>query len=281
MRRLRSWMSPSPVRVPRTSRRCGRPVSLKDERPGTDSANMSETGQILLIESLDGSSHKLAERIFTFGIEPILVTDFEEAVRLLDERRLLLSGVLVPTSLPSANLKKELKNLRRHSPASGIMFVSVGKAPTQDERKRLRAAGMQLALWEPYDDGTLRFQLNRALGGDRDTHGRLHKRAPTYLLARIFVAGRTKDAVVYSLSEGGAFLETPRASMDGAHVDLELRLPTGPVHVAGDVIFSNVPGNLQRANLPLGMGVRFDGVGTQERARLREYVDQRLAELSV
>jgi len=256
-------------------------VSLKDDRPGTDSAVMSQTGQILLIESLDGSSHKLAERILAFGIEPVLASDFAEAQEILDERRVLISGVLVPTSLPSTQLKKDIKALRKHGPASGIMFVSVGKAPTSDERKKLRAAGMQLALWEPYDDGTLRFQLNRALGGDRETHGRIHKRAPTYLLARIFVAGRTKDAVVYSLSEGGAFLETPRASMDGAHVDLELRLPTGPVRVAGDVIFSNVPGNLQRANLPLGMGVRFEAIGVEERATLREYIEQRLAELEV
>jgi hypothetical protein len=242
---------------------------------------MSETGQILLIESLDGSSHKLAERILGFGIEPILVSDFEEAQSILDEQRVLISGILIPTSFPSAHLKKEIKSLRRHGPASGIMFVSVGKPPTADERKKLRAAGMQLALWEPYDDGTLRFQLNRALGGDRDTHGRNHKRAPTYLLARIFVGGRTKDAVVYSLSEGGAFLETPRASMDGAHVELELRLPTGPVRVQGDVIFSNVPGNLQRANLPLGMGVRFAELQGDARTQLREYVDQRLVELQV
>jgi hypothetical protein len=242
---------------------------------------MSESGHVLLIESLDGSSHKLAERIMTFGIEPILVTDFEEAQQVLDQRRLLVSGVMIPTSLPAQNLKKEIKALRRHGPASGMIFVSVGKSPTPDDRKKLRAAGMQLALWEPYDDGTLRFQLNRALGGDRDVYGRAFKRAPTYLLARIFVAGRTKDAVVYSLSEGGAFLETPRASMDGAHVDLELRLPANHVRVAGEVIFSNVPGNLQRSNLPMGMGVRFEALPGDVAAMLREYVERRLEDLDV
>lgn len=254
---------------------------LKATRSRTDPSSMSESGHVMLIESLDGSSHKLAERIMSFGIEPILVTDFEEAQQLLDQRRHLISGVMVPTSLPSQNLKKEVKALRRKGPASGIIFVSVGKPPTPDERKKLRAAGMQIALWEPYDDGTLRFQLNRALGGDRDAHGRAFKRAPTYLLARIFVAGRTKDAVVYSLSEGGAFLETPRASMDGAHVDLELRLPANHVRVAGEVIFSNVPGNLQRPNLPMGMGVRFDDIAAELGALLRDYVAKRLDDLNV
>jgi hypothetical protein len=271
----------SPVRVIR----CHRPLlptpRLKATWSRTDPSSMSESGHVLLIESLDGSSHKLAERIMTFGTEPILVTDFEEAHQVLDQRRHLISGVMIPTSLPSQNLKKEIKLLRRKGPASGIIFVSVGKPPTPDERKKLRAAGMQIALWEPYDDGTLRFQLNRALGGDRDSHGRLHKRAPTYLLARIFVGGRTKDAVVYSLSEGGAFLETPRASMDGAHVDLELRLPTNHVRVAGEVIFSNVPGNLQRPNLPMGMGVRFDDLASELGTLLRQYVEKRLDDLNV
>ena len=266
--------------------RPGRPsgAPLKALRRGTDPSPMSSAtspGQILLIESLDGSSHKLAERIMAFGSEPVLATSFHEAEQLLASNRAFVSAVMVPTSLPTLHLKKELKALKKLGPASGLMFVSVGKAPTHEERKKLRAAGMQLALWEPYDDGTLRFQLNRALGGDRDEHGRVHKRAPTYLLARIFVGGRTKDAVVYSLSEGGAFLETPRASMDGARVELELRLPAKHLRVTGLVIFSNVPGNLQRPNLPLGMGVRFDAMPPDDVLLLRGFVEQRLAELDV
>lgn len=258
-----------------------RASSLKAPALDTDSPIMSEAGQILLIESLDGSSHKLAERIMAFGPEPVLATSVEEAHEILGSRRALISAIMIPTSLPSAHLKKEIKLLRKAGPASGMMFVSVGKAPTREERKKLRSAGLELALWEPYDDGTLRFQVNRALGGDRDSHGRSHRRAPTYLLARIFVGDRTKDAVVYSLSEGGAFLETPRASMDGAHVDLELRLPGNPIRVSGDVIFSNVPGNLQRPNLPLGMGMRFDAIGDTERNAIRDFVETRLQELDV
>jgi hypothetical protein len=242
---------------------------------------MSSSGHVILLESLDGSSHKLAERIMTFGTEPVLVSNFEEAQTILQERRILISAVMIPTEMPSQSLKKEIKALRKLGPASGLILVSVGKPPTDDERKKLRAAGLQLALWEPYDDGTLRFQVNRALGGDRDHHGREHMRAPTYLLARVFVGGRTKDAVVYSLSEGGTFLETPRASMDGATVDIELRLPANHIRINGSVIFSNVPGNLQRPNLPMGMGIKF-GTGTpNERLEIANYVKGRLEELNV
>lgn len=242
---------------------------------------MSSSGHILLLESLDGSGNKLAERILAFGIEPVLVSTLEEGRSILAERRVSVAAVMIPTDVASLSLKKEVKLLRRSGPASGLMFISVGKAPTPDERKKLRGAGMQIALWEPYDDGTLRFQLNRALGGDRDSHGRGSPRAPTYLLARIFVAGREKDAVVYSLSEGGSFLETPRASMDGARIEIELRLPANHIRVQGTVMFSNVPGNLQRPNLPMGMGVRFDDTDPEVAKQLATYVQQRLDQLNV
>ncbi|MBW2270880.1 MAG: PilZ domain-containing protein [Deltaproteobacteria bacterium] len=242
---------------------------------------MSSSGNVILLESLDGSSHKLAERILAFGTEPVLVSNFEEAQTILQERRILISAVMIPTEAPSQTLKKQIKILRKLGPASGLMLVSVGKSPTDDERKKLRTAGMQLALWEPYDDGTLRFQLNRAICGDRDDHGRRHLRVPTYLLARVFVGGRTKDAVVYSLSEGGAFLETPRASMDGATVDIELRLPANHIRISGLVMFSNVPGNLQRPNLPMGMGIRFGSGAEEDVEQIRAYVKRRMAELDV
>ncbi len=69
--------------------------------------------------------------------------------------------------------------------------------------------------------------------------------------------------------------------MDGAVVEVELRLPAGHVRVRGTVIFSNVPGNLQRPNLPLGMGIRFENTPKDIVEQIRTYVTQRLAELNV
>lgn len=242
---------------------------------------MSIRSHVILVQSLDGSTNSLVERIGALGIETVLVDDLTEARRTFEERRVLVTSVLIPTDLPVGDLKRELRDLRRVGPSSGIKFVSVGKSPGPDERRKLAAAGLELALWEPYDDGTLRFQLNRAIGGDRDEHDRVVPRVPTYLLARVFVGERAKDAVVYSLSEGGAFLETPRASMDGARMEVELRLPASPVRVKAEVIYSNVPGNLQRPNLPLGMGVCFEDVSLEDMTIIRDYVKQRLLELNV
>lgn len=236
---------------------------------------------MLVLEALDGSSQKIAERMLPLGVEPVIVANLVEAGEILKERRVLITAALIPTDYSTQNLKKEIKTLRGVGPASGLIFVSFGPPPLPSERKKLRSAGMNIGLWEPYDDATLRFQLNRALTGDRDEHLRATPRVPTYMLARVCVGERTKDAIVYSFSRGGAFLETPRASMDGAQLEVEMRLPEGSIRVKSTVIYANVPGNLQRPNLPLGMGVIFDGLSSEETRLIDAFVKQRLIELNV
>ena len=94
-------------------------------------------------------------------------------------------------------------------------------------------------------------------------------------------ATRSRRVHVYSLSTAGAFLETPRPSIRGAGLTLEILLPDGVLRVTGRVIYSNVPGNLQRPMLPLGMGVQFEELDEEATARLRRYVENRFAQISV
>lgn len=242
---------------------------------------MEERPQVILIEGSDGGITTLAERLRSFDVEPSRVANLESAEALVAAQHQPFCTVMVPTDFQHDRLKKVLKQVCAASSSTEVMLVSVGRHPTPAQRKILKAAGFRLALWEPYDEGTLRFQLNRALGGDRDHHKRRTLRVPTYLLARVIVGGRTKDAVVYSLSEGGAFLETQRASMEGARLELEIRLPGGSLEARGEVLFANVPGNLQRPNLPLGMGLRFTEIRPDEVKRIREFVQTRYAELNV
>jgi len=244
---------------------------------------MSLDGHIVMLESGDGSTEALVGRIEQLGVEPIVAQSLDEVRQVIFERQKIISALLIPTDLGAECTPRDVKRLLKElkKTGAGLVLVSTGKPPTRDERKKLRSLGLQLALWEPFDDGTLRFQINRAVSGDTNEHGRRQLRVPTYLFARVHVGDRSKDAIIYSLSEGGAFLETPRASMNGATIDVEIRLPSQPLMVKAEVVFSNVTGNLQRPNLPMGMGVRFEGVSKQESKLLSTYISERAEQLEV
>jgi len=159
--------------------------------------------------------------------------------------------------------------------------MAYGKIPDPKQAKLLRGAGVLLALWEGYDEGMLRFQLNRLVAGDTMPAVRGSRRAPTHTPIRVLVGGREKSGVLYSLSEGGCFIESPRASMDGARLKLLFELDQDAFELDGVVVFANVPGNLQRPNLPLGMGIRFQNVGSGALERIQQFIQDRLNALEV
>lgn len=246
---------------------------------------MSSAAQAEHVILLEGSSpshaEELAKKIGGLEIVPVVVPGVEDALALMRQNEVEYSALLIPSDYETKGLKKILKQLVALAPPEGLSLVSVGPQPNNDQRKRLRGAGIRMAVWDPIDDGVLRFQINRALNRDQETNKRDTTRVPTFLLARVFVGGREKDAVVYSLSATGAFLDTPRATMDGAEIELEIRIPGSSIRTRATVVFCNVPGNLQRPKLPLGMGVRFEGLEKAQLKLLREYIHQRVAELEV
>ena len=90
-----------------------------------------------------------------------------------------------------------------------------------------------------------------------------------------------REAVIYSLSESGAFLQTQRACIEGAEVELDLELPAQPLRVRGRVAFANVPGNLHRDNSPDGMGVEYLDIEGDALTAIRNYVKTRRSQLEV
>jgi hypothetical protein len=81
--------------------------------------------------------------------------------------------------------------------------------------------------------------------------------------------------MLYNLSTTGAFIETSRPNMPGGRITLTIEFPDGPVETLAQVVFANVPGNLQRPNLPLGMGVRFAGTAAAAAERVAKFVAER------
>jgi len=141
-----------------------------------------------------------------------------------------------------------------------------------------KEAGATLGLWEPFHNSELRFVVNQAAFDDTrgDVRDQLHQlRVPTQLAAFVHSGAGRKPAGVYNLSLHGAYLETPRPNGTGATIRVELLMRDGSVEVEAEVVTTNVPGNLRKANRPIGMGVRFTGVGPGEEESIAKYIHMR------
>ncbi len=57
-----------------------------------------------------------------------------------------------------------------------------------EELETLRSVGVELALWKPFDDATLRFQLSRAISLRHAERHRKVPRVPNQLPARVSIA---------------------------------------------------------------------------------------------
>ncbi|MBY0401962.1 PilZ domain-containing protein [Myxococcota bacterium] len=234
---------------------------------------------VLLIEPDPHRTETLAAQLVRMGVEPIRVGELSEATKLVASRSYAISGVLIPTLLAPPRIAQALETMRQSE--SVLPAMAYGKMPDPASRKILRQAGVVLALWDGYDEGILRFQINRLTSGEQISAARTSRRVPTHVPARILVGGREKRGILYSLSEGGCFIETPRASMDGARLRTLFEIDGERFEIDGIVAFANVPGNLQRPNLPLGMGIQFDHPDAVTCNAIARVIQERLANLEV
>jgi hypothetical protein len=234
---------------------------------------------VLLIEAEPNSTGHLAAQLVQLGIEPIRVAALKDAVKIVKAKQCVVRAVVVPSDVSGRQVRKALKSMRRVEPTLQAMVY--GKPPDRTQLELLRKAGVLLALWPGYDAGVLRYQVNRLVSGEYQPSIRDSRRAPIHTPVRVWVGGRAKKGFVYSLSESGCFIESPRASMEEARLRLNFSLGERELDLAAVVAFANVPGNLQRPNLPLGMGVRFEDVSVPDRASLAWFINERLNSLEV
>jgi hypothetical protein len=227
----------------------------------------------LLVEGDRDPLRRLVVRLRALGSEVVPVENVEEAIRRLDEGGGAAHVVFLPMH-PGPRLARLLDAVRQASRRSGVSFVAVGRRPSAEEREILRLAGVGTCLQDPVAESQLRFAVNQAGYEDRDGRCRKSVRVPTALAARVIGGMGAREALVYSLSEGGAYLETPRVTVAGAQLTLQLPLPAGTVSVDAHVLYHNVVGNLQQENLATGMGVEFIDMDEETREAIADYVDE-------
>jgi hypothetical protein len=243
---------------------------------------MPPASERVLLYAFGGAAGDLGGRLKALGYEPIAEDEPRGASLRVSRHDEPVRAALLPSNFPLPHRGGELDQLQRAAGTGGIRFVAMGTRPGPEGERTLRDKGVRLCLWAPFQDRELRFVLNRALfdptgnfyGRDK-AKVRHELRAPTTLGARIVVSGREKPALIYNLSVGGCYLETLRPTLVGASVEILMTLPAGEFRVAGRVVLTNVPGNLERTNLPRGMAIEFLRVDSALRDALQQFVLER------
>ncbi len=236
---------------------------------------------VLILGVHSANMGSLADRVRDLGYPTVRVKTPQEAIDLSRERNLEYGvGFFEPEGL-AFNLCEALDAIRCCSNSPELIFVATGAEPGEQDRTVLRQAGVEHALWAPVEDHTLRFQLNAALSPPHEEYLRCDARAPIDAPATVRTGGRVKQVSIFSISTGGAFLETPRPSLSGAQLELTLATPDGELAVAARVLYTNTPGNLSQPKLPMGMAVHFEGLGRSASDAIRELVQCNSAALTV
>jgi DNA-binding response OmpR family regulator len=276
-----------------TPRRTPAPVSLSSLLSRTQRADRQEWDaqsedagieppsgcpHVLLVDENPHQAARLARRLTELEMEVCVARTPGDALRWLTDPRVSFDVALLAPALALADMGAALTE---GGGAELPRAVVVGPRPEDEQLVLLRESGLALCLWEPFSDEALRFQVNRALESRIASGRRSSPRVPLAQRARVVTGSRVKPVALYTLSTGGAFLGTPRPSPQGADVALELSFRERSLVVGATVLYTNVPGNLRRANLPPGMALRFSRVAADDLRIIESYVERTRRELSL
>jgi hypothetical protein len=219
----------------------------------------------------------LSGRILLLQFRTLRAESVTEAVACMRESAEPVRAVLVTVPPPFHDPARDVASLREAGGEDAPQLVVVGPRPDASGVDRLRKAGLRFACFEPWTDSELRFILNRVIYDPARARIKVRDglRVPTNLMGRVFGSAGEKPVLVYNVSMGGAYLETHRPNPTGALVEVELPLESQTLRIQARVISTNVPGNLRRPNLPLGMGVRFESLGDEATQALEAYISER------
>ena len=211
----------------------------------------------LIVDSDEKALAELPLRILRIGVDVFYTRNWEEALLLAREEAPRIRLVLFPPSVDFDRIRLVQEALRTTASEVPRTLVAVGPKADETTRILLREGGVELALWEPFDESALRQVLGNALTAREHCDQREVPRFPTTLLARTFSGIHRKDVIVSTLSLRGAFLETPYPFLPETRITLEVALPDGQLLTKANVVYSQPGCEPAPPGHPPGMGIVF------------------------
>jgi hypothetical protein len=234
---------------------------------------MSEARSALVIDDPKGNLGMVALRLIRLGIDSFYAPDPDEALLLAQQEAGRIRLLLVAPAVEKQGLERILEQLEERVPDLLRSLVAIGPKPDEATRNALREAGVEWALWEPWDDSALRTVVSAAMAPQSVGTQRRAPRIPTTLLCRAFIGIHRKDGLVSSLSEGGAFLEMPHPFPVGTRLTLEIELGDGSIVTKAEVRYTH-DGDDARRELASGMGVAFRDLAPEAKERLARFLHE-------
>ena len=235
----------------------------------------------LCFDSDEDCLGEVALRLIRLGIDVVYARSADEAFLLAGDNGQQIRAVVVPPSVAMPDLERVLERISNQQNQEPVSVVVMGEKPAEEVRARLRLAGAEWAVWNTDDDSALRYAVNGALTLPSEVFERRETRVPTNLMASFWLDDARGDAVIYTLSARGAFLETPRPIPVSTRLQIEVWLPNVRFNTAAKVIYANVPGGRSRASWPVGVGVVFEELADRHEVALRGYITERANDTTI
>jgi hypothetical protein len=235
---------------------------------------MPDERSALIVDDPETRLGEVSLRLLRLGIDVFYTKDLDEAQLLARQEAPRIGAVVFPPDLDAAALAGLARRIGASRRGVAPTLLVVGEEPDAERKAALRASGIERALFEPYDESTLRFVVNAAVHGGSEGDPRRETRVPVTLRGRVYMGLRRKDVLVSTLSAAGAYLETPHPDEPGSQLRIELDLPGdgGPLFAKARVEY--VPDPNARRGLPMGMGVVFQPLAGPDEARLRAFIHE-------
>ncbi|UCE86202.1 MAG: PilZ domain-containing protein [Deltaproteobacteria bacterium] len=220
----------------------------------------------LILDDEHNSLGAVALRLLRLGIDTSYAKDRDEAFLWAQQEAERIRAILFPPSVDVGEVMTLATQISARSQAEPPNPIVIGQRPAEPQIDGLRKGGVLWALWEPYDESSLRWVVNEAMAPSDAGSTRQEPRVPTTFLGKTWYRTHRKDVVVSSLSIRGAYLETPNPFWEGIELTVEIPLPDGPLVTKATVRY-------QTEGRTSGMGVAFAPLDLEKEMRLQSYVE--------